>query len=110
MIDRGLAKHERVTLNSPKQVWIGTHDLASLCCFLASVRIVSQTWQHAHATLEHTSHTCVLRVCHESAPSLLFFFFFSVREKKKEHTVTYDPPELREQLQSKADAGTAPSE
>lgn len=27
-----------------------------------------------------------------------------------EHTVTYDKPELREQLQSQADAGTAPSE
>lgn len=26
------------------------------------------------------------------------------------NTVTYDKPELREQLQSKADAGTAPSE
>lgn len=33
-----------------------------------------------------------------------------VRRKENEHTVTYDKPELREQLQSKADAGTAPTE
>lgn len=49
-----------------------------------------------------------------TAPSRLFHTLFSESGegglKKNEHAVTYDMPESREQLQSKADAGTAPSE
>ena len=53
---------------------------------------------------------------HECSISAFFFFFFALSLAggegwgSDEHTVTYDKPELREQLQSKADAGTAPSE
>lgn len=106
----------------------------SLCHILSYTLTIYQTVTHTHPPPRTPTHTCtyIQALCDRNtfhikkkgkkptymcagtntAPSLLFshFLFLSEKKKKNPHTVTYDMPELWEQLQSKADAGTAPSE